>query len=142
MQRKFMDNEFSLEDFRDQLKQLRKMGSFESILGMMPKVGMMKQLQNAKVDENELTRVVAIIDSMTPKERYNHMVINGSRKKRIAKGSGTSVEEINQLLRQYSEARKMMKKFSGMGALLGGKKTGKFKLPSLEDLGIKSGYRF
>ena len=86
----------------------------------------MKELKNVKVDEKEITRVVAIIDSMTPHERANHMIINGSRRRRIAKGSGTSVQEVNQLLKQYAQARKMMKIFSG-GFL--GKKLGKMKLP-------------
>jgi signal recognition particle subunit SRP54 len=86
----------------------------------------MKQLKDVKVDEKELTRVVAIIDSMTPKERINHMIINGSRRRRIARGSGTSVQDVNNLLKQYSEMRKMMKSFSG-GFL--GKKMGKMKLP-------------
>src|SRR3984957_18987924 len=113
MQRKLMDNEFSLEDFRDQLKSLRKLGSLESILKMMPKVGMMKELQNLQPDEKELTRIVAIIDSMTPRERNNHMLINGSRRRRIAQGSGTSVQEVNSLLKQYGQARKMMKSMSG-----------------------------
>jgi len=93
MQRKLIDNEFTLEDFRDQLKSLRKLGSLESILKMMPKVGMMKDLQNMQPDEKELTRIVAIIDSMTPKERDNHMIINGSRRRRIARGSGTENDE-------------------------------------------------
>lgn len=124
MQRKLMDNEFSLEDFRDQLKSLRKLGSLESILKMMPKVGMMKELQNMQPDEKELTRIVAIIDSMTPKERNNHMIINGSRRRRIAQGSGTSVQEVNSLLKQYGQARKMMKTMSGsLGSL--GKRLGK-----------------
>src|SRR5579872_6702184 len=126
MQRKLIENEFTLEDFRDQLRQLRKLGPLESLLGMMPQVGMMKELKNVKIDEKEITRVVAIIDSMTPGERANHMIINGNRRKRIAKGSGTSVQEINQLLKQYAQARKMMKTFSG-GFL--GKKLGKMKLP-------------
>ena len=95
MQRKLIDNEFTLEDFRDQLKSLRKLGSLESILKMMPKVGMMKELQNVQPDEKELNRIVAIIDSMTPRERDNHMIINGSRRRRIARGSGTSVNEVN-----------------------------------------------
>ena len=134
MQRKLMDNEFTLEDFRDQLKQLRKLGSFESILGMMPQIGALKELKNAKVDEKELTRIVAMIDSMTPKERDNHMIINGARRRRIAKGSGTSVQDINNLLKQYTQARKMMKSFSGgLGGMLG-KKMARFKLPSFEDL--------
>jgi signal recognition particle subunit SRP54 len=126
MQRKLIENEFTLEDFRDQLRQLRKLGSLESILGMMPKIGPLKELKNAKVDENEITRVVAIIDSMTPHERANHMIINGARRRRIARGSGTTVQEVNALLKQYSQARKMMKTFSG-GFL--GKKLGKLKLP-------------
>jgi signal recognition particle subunit SRP54 len=126
MQRKLIENEFTLEDFRDQLRQIRKLGPIQSLLEMMPKVGILKELKDVKVDENELTRVVAIIDSMTPNERYNHMIINGSRRRRIARGSGTSVQEVNQLLKQYSQARKMMKSFSG-GML--GKKMGKMKLP-------------
>src|SRR5207244_973103 len=113
MQRKLIENEFTLEDFRDQLRQLKKLGPLESVLSMMPQVGLLKDLKNVKVDENEITRVVAIIDSMTPKERANHMIINGSRKRRIAQGSGTSVQEVNQLLKQYGEARRMMKTFSG-----------------------------
>ena len=133
MQRKLMDNEFSLEDFRDQLKSLRKLGSLESILKMMPKVGMMKDLQNLQPDEKELTRIVAIIDSMTPKERNNHMLINGSRRRRIAQGSGTSVQEVNSLLKQYGQARKMMKSLSGnmgfLGKKLGKLGMGKFGLP-------------
>ena len=80
---------------------------------MMPKVGMLKELKDVKVDEKEITRVVAIIDSMTPRERDNHMIINGSRRRRIARGSGTCVQEVNQLLKQYAQARKMMKTFSG-----------------------------
>jgi signal recognition particle subunit SRP54 len=85
---------------------------------------MMKDLQNLQPDEKELTRIVAIIDSMTPKERYNHMLINGSRRRRIAQGSGTSVQEVNSLLKQYGQARKMMKSMSGnFGAL--GKRLGK-----------------
>jgi len=133
MQRKLIDNEFTLEDFRDQLKSLRKLGSLESILKMMPKTGMMKDLQNMQPDEKELTRIVAIIDSMTPKERDNHMIINGSRRRRIARGSGTSVQDVNNLLRQYGQARKMMKSLSGNLGFLG-KKMG--KLGGLGKLGI------
>jgi signal recognition particle subunit SRP54 len=130
MQRKLIDNEFTLEDFRDQLKSLRKLGSLESILKMMPKVGMMKELQGMQPDEKELNRIVAIIDSMTPRERDNHMIINGSRRRRIARGSGTSVNEVNNLLKQYGQARKMMKSLSGnMGFL--GKKLGKMGMGKL-----------
>lgn len=142
MQRKLLDNEFTLDDFRNQIKQLRKLGPLENLLGMMPQIGMLKELKNVKVDEKEVTRVVAIIDSMTPHERANHMLINGSRRRRIAKGSGTTVQEVNQLLKQYSQARKMMQSFSGglmgmgkglpLGGLGKGLPTGglgKFKLP-------------
>jgi len=130
MQRKLIDNEFTLEDFRNQLRQIRKLGPLESILGMMPQIGPMKGLKDVKVDENEITRVVAIIDSMTPKERDNHMIINGTRRRRIAKGSGTSVQEVNALLKQYAQARKMMKSITGGGFL--GKRLGKLKLPMLQ----------
>lgn len=140
MQRKLLDDEFTLDDFREQLKQISKLGSLDSILGMLPKTGMFKELQQTKVDEKELTRVVSIINSMTPAERRNHMIINGSRRRRIAKGSGVTVQQVNELLKQYGEARKMMKSLSGgllggkmpggrMGAMLGKKLAGKFKLP-------------
>jgi len=128
MQRKLIEDDFTLGDFRDQMKQIRKLGPLESILGMMPQVGMMKDLKNVKVDENEINRLVAIVDSMTPKERANHMMINGQRRKRIAKGSGTSVQEVNNLLKQYAQMRKMMKSFTGGGGFLG-KRLAKMKLP-------------
>lgn len=131
MQRKLIDNEFTLEDFRDQLKQLRKLGPLENLIGMMPKMGPLKELKDAKVDEKELTRIVAIIDSMTPKERDNHMLINGARRRRIAKGSGTSVQDVNNLLKQYAQARKMMKTFTGGGFL--GKRMAKMKLPFFDN---------
>src|SRR5678815_145336 len=127
MQRKLIEDEFSLGDFRDQMKQIRKLGPLESILGMMPQIGGLKELKNAKIDEKEITRLVAIVDSMTVRERNNHMLINGARRRRIAKGSGTSVQEVNNLLRQYAQMRKMMKSFSGGGFL--GKRLGKLKLP-------------
>jgi signal recognition particle subunit SRP54 len=127
MQRKLIENDFTLEDFRDQMRQIRKLGPLESLLGMMPKVGILKDLKDVKVDEKEISRVVAIIDSMTPRERDNHMIVNGSRRRRIAKGSGTSVQEVNQLLKQYAQAKKMMKSFSG-GFM--GRKLGKMKLPA------------
>ena len=105
---------FSLEDFRDQLRQVRKMGSLQSIMGMLPKVGQFAQMQQAgsKVDEKQINRVEAIINSMTSYEREHHEVINGSRRKRIARGSGTSVPEVNNLLRQYVQMRKMFKSMS------------------------------
>jgi signal recognition particle subunit SRP54 len=102
---------FSLEDFRDQLRQVKKMGSLSSLLGMLPRVGAFAGMQKAadQVDEKQLTRVEAIINSMTSYEREHHEVINGSRRKRIARGSGTTVQEVNQLLRQYAQMRKMFK---------------------------------
>jgi signal recognition particle subunit SRP54 len=102
---------FSLEDFRDQLRQVRKMGSLQSIIGMLPSVGAFSGLQKAadKVDEKQINRVEAIINSMTGFERNHHESINGSRRKRIARGSGTSVQEVNNLLRQYAQMRKMFK---------------------------------
>ena len=127
MQRKLIENDFTLEDFRDQLKSIRKLGPLSSLLDMMPKMGPLQGLKDVKVDEKEISRVVAIIDSMTPKERANHMIINGTRRRRIARGSGTSVQDVNQLLKQYADARKMMKSLSG-GFM--GKKLGKMKLPA------------
>ena len=130
MQERLMSDEFSLEDFRDQIKQIRKLGSLGGLLDMMPKIGPMKDLKDAKIDEGEINRIVAIIDSMTPKERRNHMIINGNRRKRIAKGSGTSVTDVNNLLKQYAQARKMMKSFTGQAGFLG-KKLSKMKLPGM-----------
>src|SRR5579864_2021243 len=127
MQRKLLDDDFTLADFRDQMKQLRKLGPLESILGMMPQLGPLKDLKNVKVDEKELSRIVCIIDSMTAKERANHMIVNGARRRRIAKGSGTSVQEVNNQLKQYAQMRKMMKSFTGGGFL--GKRLAKLKLP-------------
>ncbi len=131
MQRKLIEDDFTLGDFRDQMKQIRKLGPLESLLGMMPQVGMMKDLKNVKVDENEINRLVAIVDSMTPKERSNHMIINGQRRKRIAKGSGTSVQEVNNLLKQYTQMRKMMKSLTGGGGGFLGKRLAKMMPPGL-----------
>ena len=117
---------FTLEDFRDQLRQIKKLGTMDQILGMLPSVGPFKDMQKAKVDEKELVRTEAIIDSMTAKERRNHQIINGSRRKRIAKGSGTSVQEVNQLLKQYVQAQKMMKT---MKSSLFGKRMKGLKMP-------------
>ena len=128
MQEKLLGDDFSLEDFRDQIKQIRRLGPLSGLLDMMPQVGPLKELKNAKIDEGEVNRIVAIIDSMTPKERRNHMLINGSRRRRIAKGSGASVQDVNNLLKQYTQARKMMKSFTGQAGLLG-KRLGKMKLP-------------
>ena len=109
---------FTLEDFRDQLRQIKKLGSMESILKMMPSVGPFAGLQQAagQVDEKQFVRLEAIINSMTPKERRNHEIISGTRRKRIAAGSGTTVQDVNQLLRQYAQMNKMFKQM-GKGGL-------------------------
>jgi len=121
---------FSLEDFRDQLRQVKKMGSLQSLIGMLPRVGPFANLQNVadKGDEKEITRVEAIINSMTAHEREHHEVINGSRRKRIARGSGTSVQEVNHLLRQYSQMRKMFKQ---MGKASFSRRLAGMKLPGM-----------
>ena len=112
MAEKIRKDEFSLDDFRDQLRQIRKMGPLEQILGMLPNMGPLRGLNNLKVDEKELIHIEAIINSMTPEERAHHHLLNGSRRKRIARGSGRPVQEINRLLKQYVETRKMMKSLS------------------------------
>ena len=116
LRQKLKKSQFDLEDFRTQLRQIKKMGSLESIMGMIPGMGkMMKQMQGAGPSEKELKRIEAIIDSMTPKERADHSIINGSRRLRIAKGSGTTVQEVNQLLKRFSEALKVVKQLQKMG---------------------------
>ena len=117
LQQKIIDNEFTLQDFRDQLRQLRKLGPLESIMSMLPNAGPFKALQGAQVDPQELTRIEAIINSMTFKERLNFQIINGNRRRRIARGSGTTVQDVNQLLKQYAEVRKMMKSLSSGGPM-------------------------
>ncbi|MBM3745318.1 MAG: signal recognition particle protein [Acidobacteria bacterium] len=126
--RRLLEDEFTLEDFRDHIRQLRKLGPLESILSMMPQVGFLKDLKNVQVDEKQITRVVAIIDSMTPRERAHHGLINGSRRRRIARGSGTTVQEVNLVLRQYAQMRKMMRNLTG-GFM--GKRLGKLKLSGI-----------
>lgn len=122
LEEKIRANEFTLEDFRDQLKTIRKMGPLESILGMLPGMGNMKALAGGGegVDEKQLARVEAIISSMTPDERRKQHIINGSRRKRIARGSGTSVEEVNRLLKQFVQMQKMLKQLGGIAGLAGG----------------------
>ena len=117
LERKLRHSEFTLEDFRDQLKQVRKMGPLEQVLGMLPKVGPFANLpKDAQVDESRLKRVEAIINSMTASEREDHDLIDGKRRKRIAGGSGTSVQEVNQVLKQYLQMRKMMKQYGALAA--------------------------
>jgi signal recognition particle subunit SRP54 len=127
--RKIKKSEFSLEDFRDQIQQIKKMGSLEQIMGMIPGLNKMKQMQNMpKPDDSELVRTEAIINSMTPVERRNYQIINASRRQRIAKGSGTSVQDVNRVIKSYSQMLKMMKKMKGFsGPVVGGRK--KRKLP-------------
>jgi len=112
LEKKIRKNKFTLEDFRDQLKQIRSMGSIQDIMGMIPGLGKIKALKNVAPDEKELIKTSAIIDSMTRKERLNYLIIDGQRRKRIAKGSGTSVQDVNILLRNYAEMRKIMKKMT------------------------------
>ena len=121
---------FSLEDFRDQLRQVRKMGSMKSLMGMLPSIGPFSGLQKAadQVDENQINRVEAIINSMTAQERRHHEVINGSRRKRIARGSGTSVQEVNNLLRQYVQMKKM---FKDMGKASFARRLAGMKMPGM-----------
>ncbi|MDO4203329.1 MAG: signal recognition particle protein [Selenomonadaceae bacterium] len=134
IQRKFRKDEFTLDDFLDQMQQVKKLGSLEQILGMIPGMGnLKKQLEGADIDLNgkEIRRIEAIIRSMTPQERADIKIIDGSRRKRIARGSGTSVQEVNKLLKQFAEMRKMMKK---MKNLKGGKGLGTFRMPKIPGL--------
>ncbi len=127
LQRKIKKNEFDFDDFRDQLRQIKKMGSMQQMLSMIP--GASKMLKGVQVDESQFSRIEAMINSMTPYERANHQMINTSRKKRIAQGSGTQVNEVKRLLKQFVQMKKMMKKFSSgkmprglnLGGMLGGK---------------------
>jgi signal recognition particle subunit SRP54 len=115
LEKKLRRNEFTLEDFRDQMAQVKKMGSMEEILSMIPGMGKMKQMKQFKVDEKEFVRITAIIDSMTSQERRKHHIINASRRRRIARGSGTTVQDVNQLLKSYVQVQKMIKKMNKGG---------------------------
>jgi signal recognition particle subunit SRP54 len=112
LEKKLRKSQFTLEDFRNQMVQIRKMGSLADLLKMMPGIGNIKQLKNLEVDDKELVKIEAIINSMTPLERQKHTIINGSRRKRIARGSGTRVQDVNQLLKNYTQVMKMMKKLN------------------------------
>jgi signal recognition particle subunit SRP54 len=116
LEEKLRKNQFTLDDFKKQLKTIRRMGPLESVLGMIPGMGQMKELAQNKPDEKQLGRVEAIISSMTPEERSNDSIINGSRRKRIAAGSGTSVEDVNRLLKQFTEMRRVLKMIGQGGA--------------------------
>ncbi|MTI47688.1 signal recognition particle protein [Sporosalibacterium faouarense] len=126
LEKKLRTQQFTFDDFLDQLEQMKNMGPLDQILEMIPGVGS-KQLKNLSVDDKELVKIEAIIKSMTKKERQDPSIINGSRRKRIAEGSGTKIQDVNKLLKQFKETRKMMKKFSGMEKSM--KKRGGFKLP-------------
>jgi signal recognition particle subunit SRP54 len=115
LEQKIRKNDFTLEDFRSQLTQIRKMGPLQEILGMIPGMKKIKALKEMTPDEGELVRIGAIIDSMTRRERRNHLLIDGSRRKRIALGSGTTVQDVNRLLKNYIEMRKMMKRMTQGG---------------------------
>jgi signal recognition particle subunit SRP54 len=121
LEKKTRLDDFTFDDFRDQLRTIKKMGPLDQVLGMIPGLGALKQASQARaqMDDKQLGRVEAIIGSMTNAERPNHSLINGSRRKRIARGSGTSVEEVNRLLKQFVEMRKMFKLMAGAG---GGRK--------------------
>jgi signal recognition particle subunit SRP54 len=129
MERKIRKQEFTLEDFMEQMQQMRSMGPLEDLLGMIP--GLNKQMKDiqGQVDEKEIARLEAIIQSMTPAERRDPSIISGSRKKRIARGSGTRVQEVNRLLKQFEESRKMMKQFADMGSKKGRRGMPPIKFP-------------
>jgi len=115
LEKKLRKREFDLDDFQKQLKQIKKMGSLEQILDMLPGMGQIKQLKKLKPDERELVKTEAIINSMTKKERADYKIINGSRRKRIALGSGTKVQDVNRLLKNFTQTKKMMEQFLNGG---------------------------
>ena len=126
LEKKMREQTFSLEDFLDQMHQLKKMGNLDQLIGMIPGANA-GALKNAQIDEGQMAKTEAIILSMTKQERLHPEVINGSRRKRIANGSGTSVEDVNRLLKQFDQMKKMMKQLSGIGKRRGG--LGGLKLP-------------
>ena len=115
LEKKLKKREFDLEDFQAQLKQMKKLGSLEQIIGMLPGMGQLKQLKKFKPDEKELVKIEAIINSMTIEERRNYKIINGSRRKRIARGSGTRTQDVNRLLKNFVQTKKMMESFASKG---------------------------
>lgn len=117
LERRIRKNEFTLDDFKEQLLQIKKMGSLQDILSMIPGFSKVKSLKQAAPDEKELVKIVAMIDSMTKKERINYQLIDGRRRKRIALGSGTSVQDVNRLLKNYADIKKLMKKMTSKGGV-------------------------
>lgn len=126
MQAKMKSSDFTFDDFLDQMQQIKKMGPLKNLLEMIPGMSQMKQLKDVDIDDKELVKIEAIIQSMTKKERQNPSIINASRKKRIAMGSGTHVSQVNRLLKQFEESKKMMKQFTNMSKSM---KKGKMKFP-------------
>jgi signal recognition particle subunit SRP54 len=120
LEEKLKKDSFTFEDLKNQIRQIKKMGPLENILGMIPGIG--KQMKGVNVDNNAFAKVEAIINSMTVQERRNYVILSGSRKKRIADGSGTTVADVNRLLKQYMEMKKMLKRF----------KSGKFRMPQFK----------
>lgn len=129
MEKKLRKETFTFDDFLDQLQQMKKLGPLDQILGMLPGMGNLKKLKDVEIDEKQLKQTEAIIRSMTKKERRDPSILNGSRRKRIASGSGTRVQDVNKLLKQFEEAKKMMKRFQGMQKH---NKKGGFKLPFMQ----------
>ena len=121
LEKKFRENKFDFDDFLKQIKMIKKMGSLKSLLGMVP--GVSSAMKNADVDDKQLVRVESIIQSMTKKERVNPKILNGSRRKRIARGSGNTVQDVNRLIKQFEQMQQMMKMMS--------KNSGKFALPNM-----------
>ena len=130
MAAKLREAEFTLEDFQEQLSQMKEMGPIDQLIGMIPGLSGAKQLQNLEVDESHFKRIEAIIQSMTPEERRRPEIIGGSRRKRIAAGSGTRIQDVNRLLKQFSQTKQMLKQFSGnpKGRPKGRRKKGMFSL--------------
>jgi len=137
LEQKLRSDDFTLEDFQAQMKTLRKMGPLEQVLGMIPGMGNLKQLGDARPDEAQMRRVEAIIGAMTPGERRNYKIIDGSRRRRIARGSGTSVEDVNRLVKQFMQMRKMLKVVGGLGAG-GGRKKMRHAMDMLKGRGLRA----
>jgi signal recognition particle subunit SRP54 len=114
LEKKFKENQFGLDDYLDQIQEMRKMGPLDQLLSMIPGFGQAKQMQDFKVDDQDVAHVEAIIRSMTPEERRDSSIINGSRRRRIADGSGTSIQDVNRLLKQFNEMRKMIRQVTAM----------------------------
>jgi len=138
LEQKLRSDDFTLEDFLTQLRTLRKMGPLEQVLGMLPGMGNLKQLGDARPDEAQLKGVEAIISSMTPAERRSYKIIDGSRRRRIARGSATTVEDVNRLLRQFMQMRKMLKVVGGVGAGGGSRKRMRQAMGMLKGRGLRA----